>query len=60
VNVSLPDVLLSWLDKNDAAYITDLFVFVSPVDGGPEATRWSRLFEKLGREATDLQHLTVY
>jgi hypothetical protein len=29
-------------------------------DKAPSAARWSRLFEKLGCEATDLQHLSVY
>lgn len=57
VNVSEPDVLLEWLEKNDAAYITELTVFAAATDNAP---RWSPLFEKLGRAATNLQHLIVY
>ena len=60
VNVSRPDTLLSWLGNNDAAYISYLLVFVDAYCFAPPATRWSKLFEKLGREATNLQHLVVY
>ncbi|KAF7513634.1 hypothetical protein GJ744_008928 [Endocarpon pusillum] len=61
VNVSRPDTLLSWLGNNDAAYITYILVFVDAyLFDHPPPTRWSELFEKLGREATNLQHLVVY
>jgi len=60
VNVSQPDALLAWLEANDASYITALHVHLDAYDKAPSAARWSRLFEKLGREATNLQHLSVY
>ena len=60
VNVSKPDALLAWLETNDASYITALHVHLDAYDKAPSAARWSRLFEKLRREATNLQHLSVY
>lgn len=60
VNVAEPDGLLLWLDKNDPAYITDLHVIVEAVWTAPSAACWNKLFEKLGREATNLQHLQVW
>jgi hypothetical protein len=60
INVSQPDALLAWLEINDASYITSLHVHLDAYYKAPSATRWSRLFEKLGREATNLQHLSVY
>ncbi|EXJ61259.1 uncharacterized protein A1O5_12051 [Cladophialophora psammophila CBS 110553] len=60
VNVSQPCSLLRWLNKNHPAYITDLVVFVDACCDSPPAMHWSQLFEKLGREATNLQHLTIY
>lgn len=60
VVVSQPDNLLRWLDENSAAYITDLEVLVDAADIAPPAARWDKLFERLGREATNLQALNVY
>ena len=60
VIVSQPDNLLRWLDENSATYITDLGVFVDAVDTSPPAARWDKLFERLGREAINLENLSVY
>jgi len=59
VNVSQPDALLTWLDKNDPSHIIDLHVIVEAYCKAHPTTRWGQLFEKLGREAINLQHLFV-
>jgi hypothetical protein len=41
------------------AHITDLHVIVEAYCKAHPATRWGQLFEKLGREAINLQHLFV-
>jgi hypothetical protein len=45
VNVSQTDTLLSWLDEDDARYITDLLVFVDVYYKAPSAIRWNQLFQ---------------
>jgi len=72
VNVSEPLGLLNWLKSNNPKYITGLDVFVDAyvkfdlMSGMAEKnynqllTSWQRLFDKLAREATNLQHLKVY
>jgi hypothetical protein len=67
VNVSRPDALMTWLETNNAALITDLCVFVDatshstvfwpppPCDPQP----WCRLFNKLQREATNIRRLSI-
>src|SRR5271156_1111070 len=60
VNFSKPDALLVWLETNDASYLTALHVHLDAYDKAPSAAHWSRLFEQVGREATNLQHLSVY
>jgi hypothetical protein len=72
VDVSAPKGLLSWLKTNNAKHITNLHVFVNAhveFDLMPSVAEknyihlvssWQRLFSKLAREATNLQHLEVY
>ena len=60
IDVFKPDALLAWLEINNASYITALDVHLDVYNKAPSAARWSRLFEKLRREATNLQHLPIY
>lgn len=60
VIVSEPEALLAWLETNGASHIAALHVHLDAYQKAPPAARWSRLFEKRGREATNLQHLSVY
>ncbi|USP81605.1 hypothetical protein yc1106_08879 [Curvularia clavata] len=60
INVSEPDALMTWLETNNAALISDLLVFVDAVDTAPSPQRWCLLFDKLQREATKIQNLKVY
>lgn len=61
INVSQPGALMTWLSTNDAALITNLFIFVDPVVSvSPSPQQWCRLFDKLQQDATNLQGLTVY
>jgi len=60
INVSQPDALVTWLETNDAAVISDLTVFVDATDHAPSPQRWCLLFDKLQREATKIQDLSVY
>lgn len=59
VNISGPDPLLAWLDNNDASLITDLFLFLLPFRP-PTAQQWCPLFDRLSREATNIQTLRIY
>lgn len=59
VNVSGPNPLLAWLDNNDASLITDLFFFLYPFRPHT-AKEWTPLFDKLSREATNIQTLSIY
>jgi hypothetical protein len=60
INVSQPDALATWLETNNAALISDLIVFVDATDAAPSPQRWCLLFDKLQREATKIQNLSVY
>jgi len=60
INVSQPVALMTWLETNDAAVISDLTVFVDATDYAPSPQRWCLLFDKLQREATKIQDLSVY
>lgn len=60
INVSQPDALITWLETNNAALISDLHIFVNPTDSAPSPQRWCLLFDKLQREATHIQTLKVY
>ena len=61
INVSQPGALMTWLSTNNAALITNLFIFVDPVvSNSPSPQQWCRLFDKLQQDATNLQRLTVY
>jgi len=60
INVSQPDALMVRLETNNAALITDLTVFVDATDVAPSPQRWCLLFDKLQREATNIQKLSVY
>ncbi|KAF9694500.1 hypothetical protein EKO04_007301 [Ascochyta lentis] len=58
VNVSEPDALLTWIDTNNAALITELFIYCPATAITPHA--WCRLFDRLSQEATNIQDLQVY
>ncbi|KAI4686260.1 hypothetical protein J4E81_008611 [Alternaria sp. BMP 2799] len=60
INVSQPDALMTWLETNDATVISDLTVFVDATDDAPSPQRWCLLFDRLQREATKIQDLSVY
>ena len=60
INVSQPDALVTWLETNNGAVISDLTVFVDATDHAPSPQRWCLLFDKLQREATKIQDLSVY
>ncbi|KAF1948862.1 hypothetical protein CC80DRAFT_497951 [Byssothecium circinans] len=60
INVSQPDTLMTWLEKNNAALISDLTVFVDACCDSPSPQRWCVLFNKLQQEATNIQNLIVY
>ncbi|KAI9692819.1 MAG: hypothetical protein M1822_004813 [Bathelium mastoideum] len=60
INVSQPDALMTWLRKNNAALISDLFVFVDAASPAASAQRWYLLFDKLRRKAMNIQNLSVY
>ncbi|KAF2129198.1 hypothetical protein P153DRAFT_366631 [Dothidotthia symphoricarpi CBS 119687] len=60
IRVAEPDALVVWLETNNAALITDLYIFVGPTIDGPSPERWCRLFNKLHQDATNLKHLDVY
>jgi len=58
INVSQPDALMTWLETNNACIISGLTVHVDATDASPQ--RWCVLFDKLQREATKIQNLSVY
>ncbi|KZM23931.1 uncharacterized protein EKO05_0009324 [Ascochyta rabiei] len=60
VNVSHPDALLTWINTNNAALITELFIYCPATDDAPTTHAWCQLFDKLSREATNIQDLQVY
>jgi len=60
INVSQPDALMTWLRTNNAARISSLSIFLNATSLSPSPQQWCRLFDKLQREATDVQHLSVY
>jgi hypothetical protein len=60
INVSKPDALMTWLGTNNAARISNLSIFLDATSLSPSPQQWCRLFDKLQREATDIQHLSVY
>jgi hypothetical protein len=60
INVSQPEALITWLETNNAAVISDLTVFVAADTEAPTPQRWCLLFDKLQREATNIQNLSVY
>lgn len=59
LNISEPDPLLSWLENKDASLITDHFLFPLPFHLHT-ARRWCRLFDRLSRDATNIQILSIY
>ena len=60
INVSQPDALMTWLETNNASLISDLNVHVDATDAAPSPQRWCLLFDKLQREATNIQNLEVF
>lgn len=60
INVSQPDALLTWLETNSAALISDLTIFVDPFNDAPTPDTWCLLFERLREEATNIQNLSIY
>ncbi|KAF2635758.1 hypothetical protein P280DRAFT_473661 [Massarina eburnea CBS 473.64] len=60
INVSQPDALMTWLETNNAALITDLSIFLNAYFDAPTPQRWCILFNKLQQEATNIQNLSVY
>ena len=60
INVSEPDALMNWLETNNAAVISDLSIHVDATYAAPSPQRWCLLFDKLQREATKIQNLSVY
>lgn len=60
INVSQPDTLMTWLEINNAALISDLTIFLNATYDAPSPQRWCVLFDKLRREATNIQNLSVY
>jgi len=60
INVSQPDALMTWLEINNAALISDLTIILDATDDAPSPQRWCVLFDKLRREAMNIQNLSVY
>jgi hypothetical protein len=60
INVSQPEALMTWLGTNNAALISSLSIFLDATSRSSSPPRWCRLFDKLQREATNIQHLSVY
>ena len=60
VKVSQPEALTTWLETNNAALISDLFILTNWFGRPSIPPVWCRLFDKLQREATGIQHLNVY
>ena len=60
INASQPDALMTWLETNNAALISDLIIFLDPTSDTPRPQRWCILFNKLAEEATNIQNLSVY
>ena len=60
INVSQPDALMTWLEINNAALISDLTIILDAACDAPSPQRWCVLFDKLRREATNIQNLSVY
>jgi hypothetical protein len=60
INVSQPDALMAWLEINNAALISDLTIFLDATSAAPSPQRWCVLFDKLQREATNIQNLSIY
>jgi len=60
INVSEPDALMNWLETNNAAVISDLSIHVDATYAAPSPQRWCLLFDKLQREATNIQNLKVF
>jgi hypothetical protein len=58
INVSEPATLVTWLNTNSAALITDITIFIDATDRSPQ--RWYLLLSKLQEEATNIQSLAVY
>ncbi|KAI9859766.1 MAG: hypothetical protein M1813_006483 [Trichoglossum hirsutum] len=59
IKVSQPDTLMTWLETNNAALITDLIIW-SLLSSAPSPQQWCRLFDRLQREANNIQHLNMY
>jgi len=60
INVSQPEALITWLETNNAALISNLSIFLHATSSPSRPPIWSRLFDKLQREATNIQHLSIY
>jgi hypothetical protein len=60
INVSVPDALMTWLETNSAARISNLSIFLDATSSSPSPQRWCRLFDTLQQEATNIQDLSVY
>lgn len=61
INVSRPDALMTWLETNNAALISDLTIILeAPYNVRTSPQRWCVLFDKLQREATNIQTLSIY
>jgi hypothetical protein len=60
INVSQPKALMTWLETNNAALITHLSIFLEATSSSSSPPLWCRLFDKLQREATNIQHLSIY
>ncbi|KAI1372395.1 hypothetical protein F4677DRAFT_432741 [Hypoxylon crocopeplum] len=49
-----------WLATNNAALVSDLSIFLHATSISSSPPLWCRLFDKLQREATNIQHLSIY
>lgn len=60
INVSQPRALMVWLERNNAALISDLWVFVDAWSDPSAVPDWCRLFDVLRQKATNIRTLNVY
>lgn len=60
INVSQPKALLTWLGIKSATLITNLPNLLDATSRPSGTPLWCQLFDKLQREATNIQHLRIY
>lgn len=59
INVSQPKALMTWLETNNAALITNITIILDAHSNSSSPPLWCQLFDKLQQEETNIQHLSI-